>query len=323
MSETGRPVVVISRCLGFDHCRWNGEIIRDEFVELLAKHVKCVTECPEAAIGLGVPRDPIHIESGKEGRRLVQPATGRDVTREMLAFCASFLGSLGEVDGFLLKARSPSCGIGDVKIFPLGGSDSGAIDMGPGFFGEEVLRRFPLLPAESEGRLKNFRLREHFLTRVFAHARFRATAANGSVGALVDFHARNKFLLMAYNQAALKDLGRLVANPERKKAGALFTLYRERFLKAITKPPRRTSDINVLMHALGYFSNKLTTREKAYFLETLQKFREGRIPLSVPLFVVGSWIARFGEDYLAGQTYFRPYPEELALIGDSGKGRDL
>ncbi len=323
MSETGKPVVVLSRCLGFEHCRWNGEIIRDEFVELLATHVECVTECPEAAIGLGVPRDPIHIESLKGERRLVQPATGRDVTREMHSFCASFLGSLGEVDGFLLKARSPSCGIGDVKIFPYGGGGSGAIDKGPGFFGEEVLRRFPLLPAESEGRLKNFRLREHFLTRLFAHARLREAAAKGTVGALVDFHARHKLLLMSYNQAALKALGRLVANADRKRAGELFALYREQFVRALARPPRYTSNVNVLMHSLGYFSKNLSAREKAHFLEALQKYREGRIPLSAPVLIVNSWIARFDEPYLAEQAYFRPYPEELLLISDSGKGRDL
>lgn len=321
--EAGIPVVIVSRCLGFDNCRWNGEIIRDDFVALLSAHVKYVTECPEVAIGLGVPRDPIHIEAHRGERRLVQPASGRDVTHEMLSFCDRFLSSLGEVDGFLLKARSPSCGIGDVKIFPYGGGDSGAIGKGPGFFGEEVLRAFPLLPVESEGRLKNFRLREHFLTRLFAHARLRAAAAKGTAGALVDFHARHKLLLMSYNQAALKALGRLVANADRKQAGELFALYREQFLRALAKPPRYTSNVNVLMHSLGYFSKMLTAREKAHFLDALQRYREGKIPLSAPLSIVSSWIVRFDEPYLAEQTFFRPYPEELSLISDSGKGRDL
>ncbi|MDI6872699.1 YbgA family protein [Candidatus Solincola sp.] len=318
-----KPVLVISRCLGFEACRWNGEIIRDDFVELLARRVKCLTVCPEVEIGLGVPRDPIHVECRKGELRLVQPSTGRDVTGEMKDFCRGFLDSLGEVDGFLLKARSPSCGLRDVKIFPYGKSDVGAMDKGPGFFGGEVIRRFPLHPAESEGRLKNFRLREHFLVRIFTLARFREAACKGTVGSLVDFHSRHKFLLMSYNQRALKELGRLVANPDRHRTEELFESYREGLLRALARPPRYTSNVNVLMHALGYFSNHLTKGEKAHLLDALRRYAEKRIPLSVPVKIVNSWIRRFDEKYLAGQAYFRPYPEELAMIGDSGKEGDL
>ncbi len=318
-----RPVLVASRCLGFERCRWNGEIIHDPFVELLSRLVEFVTVCPEVEIGLGVPRDPIHIEAKRGEKRLVQPATGRDVTREMLAFCDAFLGTLGEVDGFLLKARSPSCGIGDVKVFPSGGGDSGAIDKGPGFFGARVQEYFPLLPAESEGRLKNFRLREHFLVRIFTHARFRECRAKGTVGALVEFHTRHKFLLMSYNQSALKAMGKLVANRDGLEPRELLDAYGEMLSRALSRPPRHAANINVLMHALGYFSQRLSAREKAHFLDALQRYREGRIPLSATLEIVNSWIARFDEKYLAEQVYFRPFPEELALIADSGKGRDL
>ncbi len=323
MPDYVKPVVVVSKCLGFEACRWNGEIVRDEFVGLLDSFVQFIPVCPELEIGLGVPRDPIHIEAGKEGRRLIQPATGRDVTESMLSFSKTFLDSLPEVDGFLLKARSPSCGIGDVKVFPYGGGESGAVDKGPGLFGEEVQRRFPLLPAESEGRLRNFRLREHFLVRIFTNARFREAAKKRTMEALVDFHSRHKFLLMSYNQSELKAMGRLVANPERRPQKELFRLYGEHLRKALARPPRYASNINVLMHSMGYFSDRLTPGEKAHFLEALRRYREKRIPLSAPVEIVNSWINRFGEKYLAEQTYFRPYPEELVMISDSGKGRDF
>ncbi|MBN2027078.1 MAG: DUF523 and DUF1722 domain-containing protein [Actinobacteria bacterium] len=317
-----KPVVVISKCLGFEHCRWNGEIINDEFVDKLAPHVDFKAVCPEKEIGLGVPRDPIHIESSRGELSLVQPATGRDVTREMLSFCETFLGALGTVDGFLLKARSPSCGPGDVKIYPAGGK-SGAMDKGPGFFGGAVLAAFPDLAVESEGRLKNFRIREHFLTRLFAMARFRAAARSGAMRDLVDFQASNKLLLMAYNQSELKLLGRIVANSERLKVKELIPLYRDHLARALSKTPRYTSNINVLMHALGYFSKDIAPREKGYFLEALERYRAGNIPLSAVISIVNSWIVRFDQSYLRQQSYFYPYPEELAFISDSGKGRDL
>jgi uncharacterized protein YbgA (DUF1722 family) len=87
--------------------------------------------------------------------------------------------------------------------------------------------------------------------------------------------------------------------------------------------PRYTSNINVLMHALGFFSRDLRTREKAYFLDALERYREGRIPLSAAVSIINSWIARFDQPYLESQHFFHPYPEELAFISDSGKGRDL
>lgn len=322
MGAEDKPQVVISRCLGFEHCRWNGETVRDDFVDRLSPYVLYNTVCPEMEIGLGVPRDPIHIESSRGALSLVQPATGRDVTREMLDFCEGFIASLGEVDGFLLKFRSPSCGPGDVKIYAAGGK-SGAMDKGSGFFGGAVLAAFPDLAVESEGRLKNFRIREHYLTRLFATARLRAMERKGAMREVIDFHARNKLLLMAYNQAELKTLGRIVANHEHLKPAELIPLYREHFARALSRTPRYTSNINVLMHALGYFSRDITSREKSHFLEALERYRAGNIPLGAVTGIVNSWIARFDQEYLGQQTFFAPYPEELAFISDSGKGRDL
>jgi uncharacterized protein YbgA (DUF1722 family) len=197
------------------------------------------------------------------------------------------------------------------------------MDKGPGFFGGAVLAAFADLAVESEGRLKNFRIREHYLTRLFATARLRAMAKKSAMRDLVDFHARNKLLLMAYNQSELKMLGRIVANHEHLEVEEIIPLYRAHFLRALGKTPRYTSNINVLMHALGYFSKDLSAREKSHFLEALERYRAGNIPLSAVNAIINSWIIRFEQEYLEQQSFFRPYPEELAFISDSGKGRDL
>ena len=75
------------------------------------------------------------------------------------------------------------------------------------------------------------------------------------------------------------------------------------------------------MHALGYFSRQLRSREKAHFLDLLEQYREAKIPLSAVIAVVRSWIMRFDTEYLENQIYFEPYPAELVEITDSGKGR--
>ncbi len=321
--ELARPILVISRCLGFEACRWNAEVVKDPFVELLVPYVNAVTVCPEVDMGLGIPRDPVHLEDWGDGIRLIQFKKGVDHTDRMRAFSREFLNGLKEVDGFILKARSPSCGSRDVKVFPPGSGDRGAIGKGIGIFAAEVMERFPGLPVETEGRLRNHRIREHFLTRIFLLARFRGAQATGTRGSLVDFHTRHKLMLMAYHQQELRSMGRLVAQAADLPTKDLFTLYRAHLLKAVSRLPRRNSHANVLMHAMGYFSRYLTSREKSHFLTLLERFREGKLPLSAPLAVINSWIVRFGQEYLQSQHYFHPYPEGLMVLDDSGKGRDF
>jgi uncharacterized protein YbgA (DUF1722 family)/uncharacterized protein YbbK (DUF523 family) len=317
-----KPRVVVSRCLEFASCRYDGAMIPSEVVRSLKPHVEFIPICPEMEIGLGVPRDPIRIVGADSGLTLVQPSTGRDVTSAMKGFADAFLGSVGEVDGFILKYRSPSCGLKEVKVFAAAGSKTLA-GKGAGFFGGAVVERFPQLAVEDEGRLTNFRIREHFLTRIFTLASFRDTGRAASMRDLVAFQARNKLLLMAYNQTELRRLGRLVANLEKRPVPQVFAEYREHLRAAFAAAPRYTSCINVLMHALGYFSEGLSRKEKAFFLASLEDYRAARAPLSVPVSIIKSHIVRFGEDYLAQQSFFEPYPVRLVEITDSGKGRDL
>lgn len=314
------PRVVFSRCLGFEACRYNGQIIASEAVEQFRRFFDCVTPCPETDIGLGIPRDPIRIVRSGEALRLVQPATGRDVSDLMRGYARDFLDNLEPVDGFVLKSRSPSCGLLDVKLFK---DESGQAlpKRIAGFFGGAVLERFPTAAVEDEGRLTNFTIREHFLTRVYVSARWRALAARPTMAGLVGFQAENKLLLMGYNQTRMRELGRIVANPEKLPVAEVFAAYSAKLSEAVARPPRYTSAINVLMHGLGYFKDQVQAGEKRFFLQTLESYRAGRVPLSVPQGIVRAWIARFDEEYLAGQTFFQPYPEELQFISDSGKGR--
>lgn len=111
------PKVVVSKCLGFDSCRYNGQKIFDPVVQLLSGYVEFITACPEVEIGLGVPRNPVRLvrENGKT--ILFQPAGGKEVTREMETYTEKLFSELGPVDGFLLKSRSPSCGPWQVKVY--------------------------------------------------------------------------------------------------------------------------------------------------------------------------------------------------------------
>jgi uncharacterized protein YbgA (DUF1722 family)/uncharacterized protein YbbK (DUF523 family) len=320
MRKFTRPIVVVSKCLEFEPVRYDGSVVHDEFVRAFKPHVDFIPVCPEVEIGLGVPRATVRVVRDDGGRRLIQPATGADVTGKMDAFSTSFLDGLEAVDGFILKSRSPSSGIKEVKIYA-GAEKAAPVGKGPGFFGGAVLARFGHLAVEDEGRLKNLRIREHFLTKLFALASFREVKASGRFGELVKFHTRNKFLFMAYNQTRLRALGKTVANHERLPAAEAIRAYEEDFYAALARPSRHTANINVLMHGLGHFSKQLGHEEKSFFLDLLEEYRAGRVPLSVPLTVLREYVVRFGEEYLASQTFFSPYPEVLVDLADSGKGK--
>ncbi len=317
-----KPRVIFSRCLGFEHCRYNGNIIQEDAVEHLKPYVEIETVCPEVEIDLGVPRDPIRLVGDPSDPRLVQPTTGLDVTDRMRDYADDRLGQLAAPDGFVLKFGSPSCGPREVKCY-VNEKKGAASTKTHGMFGGAVIERFPNAAVEDEGRLKNFDIRQHFLTRLFTQARFRGLRQAASMARLVGFHAQHKLLLMAYNQTRMRALGRIVANPDKQPLDHLLGLYAEGLRVALAKAPRRVSAINVLMHALGYVSDELSSAEKAFFLDSLEQYRNGHVPLSVPTSLMRSWIIRFDVDYLADQAYFEPYPQDLVEVLDSGKGRRL
>jgi len=320
--EFPKPVVVVSKCLEFAACRYDGLRISDEFVRTLKEFVKFRKVCPEVEIGLGIPRDPIWVVQSRDVPKLMQPASGKDFTTRMNRFTKKYLNDLDGVDGFILKSSSPSCGIKDVKVFAAIDSKR-PLGKRAGFFGQSVMDHFPHVAIEDEGRLTNFRIREHFLTKLFTLATFRKVKKSKSMAELVMFQATNKLLFTAYNQKEMRLMGKVVANHERLKFDKAVARYESHLHRLLDTTARYTSHINVLMYASGYFSKKLSAAEKKYFLEALDDYRDAKIPLSAVLTIVKSWIARFGQAYLASQTNFEPYPLGLVEITDFSIGRDL
>lgn len=323
MKEFVKPTVVSSKCIEFAHCRYNGNIISSDVVREMKKYVNFIPVCAEVEIGLGIPRDPIRIIQENDHLKLVQSSTGLDVTEKMNSFAAQFLEGLDHVDGFILKYKSPSCG---TKATPyLASTHKGAAKLGkgPGLFGKAVIEKYPKLPLENEGRLHNFRIREHFLTKLYTIARFRKVREAQKMHALVQFHTNHKYLLMAYNQEEMRNLGRIAANPDKNPLNEVLEEYEHHLLTTLTYPGKFTSNINVLMHMLGYFKENLTHKEKAYFLDELEKYRAGWIPLFVLTSVLKSWIVRFDQSYLESQFFFEPFPEELMIfdLKDTWRGR--
>ncbi|UCB59021.1 MAG: DUF1722 domain-containing protein [Thermoplasmatales archaeon] len=307
-----KPNILISRCIEFDNCRYNSQKISSDFVKKLNPYVNFIKVCPELEIGLGVPRNPIRVIENKEIIKLIQPETKKDVTNDMIRFSKKFLKNL-EIDGAILKSKSPSCGIKDVKIYPTI-EKSAPLRKSKGFFGSTVIEKYPLYAIEDEDRLRNHIIKEHFLRKIFLFASFRVIKDKKSIKKLINFHSINKFLIMSYNQKELKELGNITANNEKKSIKKVLEDYEIHLKLAFSKSPRCTSNINVLQHTFGYISKDLKSKEKNLFIKSINDFRKGHIGLSVPISLMKSWIIRFDQSYLSKQTYFSPYPDELVEV---------
>lgn len=310
MRDFTKPIVVVSKCIEFEPVRWDGKIIASEFVKNLKPFADFIPVCPEVEIGLGLPRNPIRIVKKGEELRLIQPITGLDFTSKMHQFAESFLDALPDVDGFILKSGSPSSAMKDAKFYPSIEKVS-ALGKVPGFFGGAVVAKFGVLAVEDELRLLNPRIREHFLTKLYTLADFRAVKKSGSFKNLIDFQSRNKLLFTAYSQVELHSMGRIVAQTKGIAFQKIIAEYQSHLWKALKSPPRRGANENVLTKAAGYFTQKLSKKEKAFFLDTVSKYKAGKLPLSTPLNVLKAWIIRFNEEYLSQQTFFEPYPDLL------------
>lgn len=314
MSEFVTPKVVLSRCIEIDPCRYNGLKIASDFVKKLIPYVNVLPVCPEVEIGLGTPRDALRIVMNEDKMRLIQPKTGLDFTEKMEKFVNSFLDSLPEVDGFILKGRSPTSALMDAKRYTSIKPGAALKGKGPGFFGKAVLERFSQLAIEDEGRLRNPNIKSHFLTKLYTLAKFREIKKLESSKAIVKFHSENKLLLKAYNEKEMRILGRIVAKRDQYGIDNLIIEYKEHLLKALKRAPRCGSQINVLMNSMGYFSKSLSGEEKQFFLKSLDDYKSGVIPLSVLRGIFNSWLIRFQDSYLLSQTFFEPYPNDLADI---------
>ncbi len=310
--------MVVSECLELAACRYNAQRIRAPLITALARWAELRPICPEVGVGLGVPRDPVRLVRREERMYLIQPSTGRDLTTDMERFSSTFLARQVDADGFILKSRSPSCGIKDTKVYA-GPDAEQPGGRGTGLFGEAVLTRFPHAAVEDEGRLTNFQLRHHFLVKLFTRARFRALRAEGDARRLTEFQARHKLQFMALNQETMRALGRVAARAGSRPPDELFPEYEAALARALAAPARRGGIINVLQHAFGYFSDDLGAAEKRHFLHLLEQFRERQITLAAPLALLQSWTHRFGQTYLAAQTFLEPYPQPLMDLHDTGK----
>lgn len=314
MTERTKPRIGASACLLGHPVRFDGGHKRRALLtQLAAEFVDFTAICPEVEIGLATPRPTIQLRRSEQQIRLVtSKAPHDDLTERMVRYAEEKVAKLGDLDGFIFKKDSPSCGMTRVPVVI---NDAGYRDRsGVGLFAETFMRRWPLIPVEDEGRLNDAAIRENFFERVFAYQRWKAIPnAENNIQGLMNFHARHKLQLMARGSSYYRELGRLVAGTTHETLAQKRTAYVERFMPIMAMRPSRGNHVNVLQHIQGFLKHQLEREDKRELAHLYEAFRQRHVPLVTPLTLIRHHIRRHACPYLASQHYLAPFPDALAL----------
>lgn len=304
----------ISACLLGQEVRFDGGHKKDSFLTgTLGPHVAWVAVCPEVEVGMGTPRETLRLVRTGAGTRMVTTRAGVDWTDAMRVWAVRRVEALADedLDGYVLKKDSPSCGMERVKVY---GGDGPGVRDGRGVFADVLLGRLPLLPVEEEGRLCDARLRENFIERVFAYRRLKDLfRARWTMGDLVRFHTAHKMALLAHSTTKYQELGRLVATASKVGRPELRSRYERLFMDTLAAPATPRRHANVLSHMAGHFKDRLDAPSRRELAASIEEYRTGLVPLVVPLTLIAHYVRVHEVDYLAGQVYLQPHPRELML----------
>jgi uncharacterized protein YbgA (DUF1722 family)/uncharacterized protein YbbK (DUF523 family) len=304
----------ISTCLLGEQVRYDGGHKLDRYiVNTLGQYFDFVPVCPEVECGLGTPRESMRLVGDPENPRLITHKTKTDHTERMVRWARARVKELEQENlcGFIFKKDSPSSGMERVKVYSEQGMPG---KKGVGMFARVFMAHFPLLPVEDEGRLHDPKLRENFIEMVFALKRWREILAKPHrLGDLVDFHTRHKLLILSHSPKHHRQMGKLVAAGKALPVQELFVQYETLLMEALKLKTTPRKHINVLHHLLGYFKKELSKDEKQELLEIIEHYREGLVPLIVPVTLINHYMRKYQQPYLQKQTYLNPHPIALKL----------
>ncbi|WP_165855868.1 YbgA family protein [Marinobacter sp. JSM 1782161] len=305
--------VGISTCLLGKNVRHDGGHKHSRFCTgQLARYFDYHPVCPELEAGFGVPRPAIQLRQQGEAVRLMESKGERDYTDEMTHWIDGALPGLEHLRGYILMAKSPSCGMERIKVHNEKGRTIHRD--GRGLFADALMRAYPLLPVEEEGRLNDSHLRENFIERVYAYDDWMRLNENGLTRAgLVAFHTRHKFQLMAHDEPGYRELGRLIANQKDEPLETVAERYIGRFMEIMKVHIRRGAHANVMQHMMGFLRDALSDSDRAVICEQIAAYQREEVPLVVPMSLLRMAQRRRPVSYLEQQEYMAPYPEDLGL----------
>ncbi|MCO7572241.1 DUF523 and DUF1722 domain-containing protein [Pseudomonas chlororaphis] len=311
---SAKPKIAISACLMGVEVRYNGGHKESRLCSrVLSEHFDFVPLCPEVAIGMGTPREPIRLVGDPEQPRAVGTVDANlDVTLPLAEYGQRMAAEVGDICGYIFMQNSPSCGLERVKVYQANGIPHR--NGGRGIYAQAFCQKHPDLPVEEAGRLNDPVLRENFLTRVYVYRDWQALLKQGLTRrALTDFHSRCKYLLMAHHPVQYKTLGNLLGSMGKSDPNLIGPRYFSELMAALSKCATRGTHSNVLLHLSGYLKQAISSADKQEVQHVIGQYRHGIVPLVVPLTLLKHHFRQHPDPYIAQQLYLQPHPENLSL----------
>lgn len=305
-------IIAVSGCLMGHKVRFDKGHKRDAFVmDSLSKYAEYISFCPED-MAFGSPRPSIALHEREGVAQIISNKTEENLTQQLKESAKKDLDSIRsqKLGGIIFKSKSPSCGLSSAKLYLENGFVNGKRD---GLFAEMCRAEFPLLPMEEEGRLCDAWLRENFIMQLFAYDAFEKFKSGATLGGLVDFHRRYKFLLQSKDERLYRELGNIVANRDAKDFPTILLEYEILYKTAIAKKSSVGRSRNVLEHIAGFLKKYLSKEEKLLLHEQIEQTALKIVPIILPLSTLKLYATKYKISYLLEQVFLDPYPKELGL----------
>ncbi len=303
----------ISSCLLGERVRFDGGHKQNRYImDTLGQYFSFQQFCPEVEIGMGVPRQTIRLVTSEAGVEAVGVKDQTlNVTEKLRDIAEAQRGWHQHIFGYILKKDSPSCGMERVRLY----RNDQPQRIGVGLYAEVLMKNFPHLPVEEEGRLGDALLRENFVQRVFIYHRWHEMVENGlNWSGLTDFHARHKLILMSHDQDRARALGRELSNAHRQPVEEYAESYLAELMQILKIVATRQNHVNVLEHIRGYLKRDLDRDDKRELSDSIEKYRLGLLPLIVPITLLRHHFRKNPSDYIERSYSMQPHPDELMLL---------
>lgn len=311
--ESQKIKIGISACVYGHEVRFDSGHKTNYFCrDVLTQYCDFTPVCPEVGVGMTVPRPVIRLVLREGEERLVlSKDNSQDFTESMHEFSQRQMPALQDLCGYVVCAKSPTCGMERVKLY----NDKGHSLPGgtTGIFTRHLQESMPWLPIEEDGRLQDAMLRENFVIRIMALDDLYRSTQELTAANIIKFHSRYKYLLMAFNLVGYKTLGQFVGDIANHDINDFFVEYRLRFMNILRKPATRKGNVNVLQHMQGYFKKRLSAAQKHELTDCIMRYHRGYLPLLSPLTLLNHYLNEYPNDYLKQQVYLTPYPQEMKL----------
>lgn len=313
-SATSEIAIGVSSCLLGKPVRFDGSHRLDRYITgVLGKVFAFVPICPEVETGMGVPRETIDLHGAPLSPRLIGNESGLDRTLAMNRWSSQRVRrqDVKQVCGFILKSKSPTCGLAKVRLVDRRGRSS---FRGQGLFAMALRQHHPLMPVIEERELQDGSVRENFIVRLFAYKRMQiALSHRPTVQRLTAFHFRERYLLDAHSRCKRRSMDQLLAHPSATRPSTLRDNYSSLFMGALAYRSTVAKNLKVMSDVYRLLNMQAASVDLENCSLLVEAYRRGECQLLKPLLELRRCAEKLEIDQLREQSWLFPNEREILL----------